>query len=90
MASALDRPPPSKRAKSAAAHDLLYGRRGGRRLPLLSDFDQDLEFKAAIAAGAVVYAECFCTAWWLAPCDVGRTCGHCGEPMERVDLARPG
>ena len=76
-------PAPSKRARSARALDLVHGRGGGRRLPRLSDYEQDLAFKAAAAEGRIVRAHCLCESWWLAPCDVGSTCGACGTPMEK-------
>ncbi len=84
MSDALAKPTPSKRAKSTSARDLRYGRQGGGWLPLMTDFEQAEAFKAAMAAGQVVYSSRFCTFWWIVARDVGTICGHCGFPMERT------
>lgn len=81
MTTALAQPGPSKRAKSASALDLIYGRQGGRRLPPKSDFEQAADFAHAIADGKVVVASCDCTRWWLARRDVGQRCRACDSPM---------
>jgi hypothetical protein len=75
---------PSKHAKSTKARDLRFGRRGGRWLPLLTDAQQAEAFATAIEDGRIVHAECICTYWWLAPCDIGTPCGSCAEPMRKV------
>lgn len=76
---------PSKRAKSASALDLRYGRGGGRRLPIQTDAEAAEAFEAAVEVGDIVRAMCFCTFWWLVRKDVGSPCGHCGEAMVRVE-----
>lgn len=74
-------PAPSKRAKSSSAMDLRYGRQGGRRLPLQSDWEQAAAFAAAVAERRVLAAACACQDWWIAPCDLGSPCEACGRPM---------
>lgn len=74
-------PAPSKRAKSASARDLRYGRGGGRNLPLQSDAEQSEAFATAVAAGDIVRAHCWCESWWLIAKDVGKTCRACDMPM---------
>ncbi len=74
-------PGPSKRAKSQAARDLVYGRGGGRNLPLQSDYEQHVAFMADVDRGLIVRVVCFCTWWWLVRKDVGTRCRHCDEPM---------
>jgi len=71
----------SKHAKSTSARDLRYGRRGGRWLPLLTDFEQAEAFAAAMAKGTVVEVCCLCTTWCLAPKQVGDICRSCDAPM---------
>lgn len=39
---------------------------------------------AALAAGDVVRAACWCDGWLLAACDVGAACGACGAAMVAV------
>lgn len=81
-------PAPSKRAKSARALDMRYGRGGGRRLPIQTDAEAAEAFEAAVAAGDIVRCACFCTLWWLVAKDVGGPCGHCGEPMVEIEEDR--
>ena len=66
------------------ALDIVYGRQGGRRLQPQTDREQFVSLQLAIADGRVVRAECLCSYWWLAACDVGKPCDHCGEPMASV------
>lgn len=81
MKDPLAAPGLSKRARSQKALDLVHGHRGGRSLPRLSDFAQDQALQAEIAKGTVVRANCTCTSWLLARCDVGKACRACGDLM---------
>lgn len=66
------------------ALDIVHGRQGGRRLPALSGKAERLVFAQAMADGQVVYAECLCSYWWLAPVTLGEPCDACGHTYRTV------
>lgn len=71
-----------------SALDIVHGRQGGRRLPTLSAGGQALVFAAAIGSGQVVYAECLCSYWWLAPVTLGQLCDACGHTYRMASDAK--
>lgn len=55
-----------------------------RKVRKRSAEEERLAFQAALTIGEVVYAQCFCTRWWIARCDVGMPCHSCGEKLQAI------